>query len=146
MIEDRDRLCRAIVEGSADGVIVGDREGRIVLWNRGAEEIFGHPAAEVLGTSMDLIIPEKLRARHWDGYRKTMGTGVTRYGKELLAVPAIRRDGSRISIEFTIVMLRDDAGRPEGVAAVVRDVTARFLRDRELKERVAEMEKRLAGS
>lgn len=145
MEADRGRLCREIVEGSADGVIVGDREGRIVFWNRGAEEIFGHAASEVAGTSMDCIIPEKLRARHWEGYRKTMETGVTRYGKELLAVPAVRKDGGRISIEFTIVMLRDEAGRPDGVAAIVRDVTARFQRDRELRERLAQLEKQLSG-
>ncbi len=134
-------IYRQIVEGSPDAIIVGDREGIIRLWNAGAEAIFGFTAAEAVGQSMDLIIPERLRGRHWDGYRKTMATGVSRYGRgDLLAVPAIRKDGGTISIEFTIQMLKDGEGHLLGPVATIRDVTKRFQRERELARRVKELE------
>ncbi len=124
-----DRLCRRIVDAISEAIVVADADGNIRLWNAGAEGIFGHPAADVLGRSMDVIIPEKLRERHWDGWRRAMQTGTTKYGKDLLAVPAIRRDGKRISIEFSIALLRDASGRIESVVAVIRDVTARWEKE-----------------
>jgi PAS domain S-box-containing protein len=93
-----------------------------------------------LGQSLDLIVPEKLRKRHWDGYRKVMETGKTKYGKETLAVPAITKVGNRISIEFTIVLVTNDSGEPLGTAAIIRDVTERFLKQKELKKRLADLE------
>ena len=132
-----EQLAHQIVETTPDGIVVADAEGIIRLWNGGAEQIFGYSAAETLGQTLDLIIPERLRQRHWDGYRTVMATGQTRYGRELLAVPAIRKDGSRISIEFTVALLRDAAGRPDGVAAVIRDVTERWEREKALRERLA---------
>ncbi len=135
-----------IVEGSPDAVILGDSRGVIRLWNAGAEAIFGFTAAEALGQSMDIIIPERLRGRHWDGYERVMATGESRYGHgDLLAVPAITKDGRSISIEFTIQMLRDPSGAVLGPVAVIRDVTKRFLREKELAKRVKELEARLAG-
>jgi PAS domain S-box-containing protein len=128
-------IYQRIVEGMSEAVIVSDRTGRIVLWNGGAEVMFGYSGSEALGQSLDLIIPERFRARHWDGYRTVMSTGVTRYGRELLAVPAIRKDGTRISIEFSLALLREDDGEITGAAAVVRDVTARWERERAAKAR-----------
>jgi len=113
-----------------EAVIVSDRTGAITLWNRGAEVMFGHSAEEALGQSLDLIIPERLRTRHWEGYHTVMSTGFTRYGRDLLAVPAVRKDGRRLSIEFSILLLRDDDGAPDGAAAIIRDVTARWERER----------------
>jgi PAS domain S-box-containing protein len=136
-------LCRRIVEATGDAVIFGDREGRIRFWNAGAEATFGYSAAEALGRSMDIIIPERLRGRHWEGWHKVMSTGTTRYGKDLLAVPAARKDGTGLSIEFTIQMIRDEAGQLVGAAAVVRDVTARFGRDKEMRARLKELEAQL---
>ena len=134
-------LCRQIVEGSQEAIVFADRDGIIRLWNVGAEAMFGYSATEAIGQSLDLIIPERQRGRHWEGYQKVMATGVTRYGKELLAVPAVRKDGTRISLEFTIVLLRDEAGQPMGTAALIRDVTARWQQERALKERLATLEK-----
>lgn len=133
--------CRQLVDEAQDAIIVSDREGVIRLWNRGAERIFGKTAAETVGGPMDFIIPEKLRARHWEGYFKTMATGTTRYGADTLNVPALTAAGDRISIEFTIVMLRDGEGKPEGVAAIIRDVTARREKELDLRKRLAELEK-----
>ena len=123
------RLLERIVEEMLEAVVVSDRAGVILFWNRGAEVMFGHSAGEAVGQTLDLIIPERHRARHWEGYRTVMSTGVTRYGRELLAVPAIRKDGRRISIEFSITLLRDDGGGLAGAAAVIRDVTARWERE-----------------
>jgi len=138
----QDWLSEQIVRKAADAIIFADEEGIIRLWNSGAEAIFGYKAEEALGHSLDLIVPEKLRKRHWEGYRKVMATGKTRYGKETLAVPAIAKGDSRISIEFTIVLVTNDSGEPLGTAAIIRDVTARWLKEKELKERLAELEER----
>lgn len=141
-----ERLYRQIVEGSPDAVVFGDAQGIIRLWNAGATAIFGFTAEEALGKSMDIIIPERLRGRHWDGYHKTMATGVSRYGAgDLLAVPAITKDGRSISIEFTIQMLKGPAGEILGPVAVIRDVTKRFLRDKETARRLKELEAKARG-
>ncbi len=134
-------LFRLIVEGTPDGVLYADREGLIRLWNGGAERIFGFAAAEVLGKSLDVIVPERLRARHWGGWDKTMASGATRYGAgELLAVPALHKDGRTLSIEFSIQLLRAPDGSVAGSAAVIRDVTARFERDKALRLKLKELE------
>jgi PAS domain S-box-containing protein len=114
----------------AEAVVVSDRNGVIVFWNHAAEEMFGYSAAEATGQSLDLIIPEPFRASHWAGYQAVMSSGVTRYGRDLLAVPAMRKDNRRISLEFSIVLLRDDGGEVAGAAAIIRDVTARWERER----------------
>jgi PAS domain S-box-containing protein len=116
------------------------QKGIIRLWNSGAEAIFGYSAEEAIGETLDLIVPEKLREKHWEGYRKVMATGVTKYGSDVLAVPAIKRDSSRLSVEFTIVLLQDDTGKPIGTAAIMRDVTERWQKEKELKKRLAELE------
>lgn len=139
-------IYRRIVEGSPDAIVVGDAEGVIRLWNKGAEAVFGFSAEEALGRSMDLIIPERLRGRHWDGYRKVMATGVSRYGTgDLLAVPAMTRDGRTVSIEFTIQMVKDASGRIVASAAVIRDVTKRFQREKEQARRLKELEAKAGG-
>jgi PAS domain S-box-containing protein len=137
---DRDWLCRRIIEGSGDAVLFADREGKIRFWNAGASAVFGWSAVEALGLSMDLIIPERLRGRHWDGWNEVMKTGHTRYGRDILAVPASRKDGAPLSIEFTIQMVRDDEGKLLGASAIIRDVTDRFTRDRGMRKRLAELE------
>ncbi len=142
-------LCRRIVEESRDAVIFADRAGLIRLWNAGAAEMFGYAPAEALGQPLDLIIPENLRARHAEGYRRVMQAGATRYAREVLAVPGLRKDGARLSLEFTLVLIRNDPGEILGTAAILRDVTVRFQRDKELKKRLAELEaqvKQGAGS
>ena len=138
--QEQERLYQQIVEDSPDAIVFADREGKIRLWNAGAEAMFGYRAGEVLGQSLDLIIPEKQRGRHWEGYHTVMATGVTRYGRELLKVPAIRKDGTRISLEFSVQLLRDAAGQPVGAAAILRDVTERWQQEQTIRERLAALE------
>jgi PAS domain S-box-containing protein len=136
-----DDLPGRILEGSPDAVLVSDRAGVIRGWNGAAERLFGFPAAEAIGVSMDLIVPERLRGRHWGGWGQVMESGVTRYGSgQLLAVPALHQDGRQLSVEFSIQLLKDGAGRIEWVVAVFRDVTERFQRDKALKLRLKELE------
>lgn len=134
-------LCDRIVEGAQAGIIFADVGGIIRLWNSGAEAMFGYTAAEAIGRSMEMIIPEKHRARHDEGYARVMQTGITKYGRDALAVPALRKDGSRISIEFTIVLVRSAEGGVMGAAAIVQDVTARWERDKALRARLAALGK-----
>ena len=127
-----------LVSGVPDAIVYADAEGVIRRWNRGATRIFGFAKAEALGRSLDIIIPENLRERHWQGYRATMRTGQTRYGDgQILSVPAVRMDGTRISVEFTIVPFTDDSGRMVGIAAIMRDTTARFEELRTLRRQLA---------
>ncbi len=138
--DDKNRLCRQIVDTAGDAVIFADRDGIIRLWNQGAEGIFGYTEEEAVGESLDLIIPERQREPHWKGYGKVMFDGITKYGSEPLSVPAVTKDGERISIEFTINLLRNGDGKVVGPVAVVRDVTARWIREKELRRRLAFLE------
>jgi PAS domain S-box-containing protein len=136
---DLRQFCETLVREAADAIVYADAAGRIAYWNKGAERIFGFSSAEAVGKPLDIIIPENLRQRHWDGYGATMRSGTTRYGAgDLLAVPALRKDGSRISIEFTILPFRGEAGGMAGIAAILRDVTPRFEEMRALKKALAE--------
>ncbi len=140
---DAQGFAAALLDATPDAVVYSDARGMIRFWNKGAERIFGFSAAEALGQSLDIMVPESLRARHWEGYEQTMRTGQTRYGAgELLAVPATRKDGARISVEFTIVPFHDAAGAMTGIAATMRDVTARFEETRALRRRLASLEER----
>jgi PAS domain S-box-containing protein len=139
-----DEFCRTLLEDAPDAIIYADVGGMIRFWNRGAERIFGHTEAEVLGRSLDVIIPEPLRARHWDAYAETMRTGTTRYGAgDVLAVPAVRKDGTRVSIEFSILLFRSREGHMLGAAAILRDVSKRFEETRALRSELAALRKQL---
>jgi PAS domain S-box-containing protein len=144
--QESEWLNREIVEHAPDAIIMADRDGIIRLWNAGASAIFGYSAAEAIGASLDLIVPDQLRARHWEGFRKVMQTGVTRYGAELLAVPAIRRDEARISVEFSVTLLRNLAGEVVGVAAIMRDVTQRWAEQKQMRQRLADLEAQTAAN
>ena len=142
----RDRLCRQIVETAGDAVIFADRDGIVRLWNRAAEGIFGYTEEEAVGRSLDLIIPERHREAHWKGYGNAMRDGFSKYGTETLSVPAVTKEGERISIEFTINLIRDGDGKVLGPVAVLRDVTARWQREKAMRERIAFLEAGQTGN
>jgi PAS domain S-box-containing protein len=126
-----------ILDGSPDAILICDEAGVVQYWNAAAERVFGFRVTEALGVSMNLIIPERLRARHWAGWEATMRTGVTRYGEgQLLAVPALHKDGRQISIEFSIQLVKDPDGQIEWVVAIIRDVTERYISEKALRARV----------
>ena len=138
--EMQDTVYRRIVEQTTDAVIFADREGLIRIWNRGAEAVFGYPAAEALGQSLDIIIPEELRKRHWEGYRRAIEAGRTRLGSRVLVTRGLHRDGSRLYVDLSFAVIVDDEGRAEGALAIGRNVTERYLAERALKKKVAVLE------
>ncbi len=136
----RDAIGGTLIDSAADAIIASDRAGDIVLWNAGAQRIFGFTEGEALGRSLDIIIPEPFRARHWEGYHETVASGESRYGAgDMLAVPGLHKDGRRLSLEFTIALMKQ-AGRVTGMVATLRDVTARFEETKALKKRLAAAE------
>jgi len=129
-------MARTILAANSEAIVASDRDGLIRFWNPGAERMFGHSAAEALGQSLDLIIPERFRARHWQGYRHVMASGKSRYSAgEVLAVPALRKDGSQLSVEFTITPVGQQSGII-GLVAVMRDVTPRFEEMKALRQKL----------
>ena len=136
-------LRQQIVDGANDAILFADKEGVIRLWNAGAESVFGHTESEALGQTLDLIIPERFRERHWEGFNAAMTTGSTKYSRDLLAVPAVSKDEGRRSIEFSMVILTDGDGAPIGAAAIVREVSERRQREKELTDRIGDLEARL---
>jgi PAS domain S-box-containing protein len=135
---------QALVAAMGDAVVVCDVAGRVVVWNAGAERIFGWSSAEALGQRMDMIVPERLRKRHWDGYDQSMRTGHTRYAHDVLRVPAVDKAGRAMSIAFTVFMLYGPSGEPTACGSVIRDETDRFAQDRALKQKLAALEAQLA--
>jgi PAS domain S-box-containing protein len=129
-----------VVEALGDAVIICNRDGAIELWNAAAERLFGFTPAEALGSSLDLIIPKRLRERHWAGFTRTMATGQTRYQHDVLRVPAIHKDGRTLSIAFTVGLLFASQRRVTGLVAVIRDETKRYAEERDLRKRLAELE------
>lgn len=134
-----------LVSGAGDAIMVCNAAGAITLWNKAAERIFGFTEADTLGQSLDMIIPQRQRGRHWEGYHKTMETAVTKYGADVLRVPALHKDGHTLSIAFTVSMLFSEDHKVTGIAAIVRDETARFTEERKLRARLVEAEAKIKG-
>lgn len=132
-----------VVRAAVDAIVVAKADGTVELWNAGAERLFGFTEAEALGQSLDLIVPEKYREKHWHGYHEVMRTGQTRYGEQVLRVPAVRKDGSRFSIAFTVGLLKGTDGQVESIFAIVRDDAETFTTQKTLRDRVKELEQAL---
>ena len=125
---------------AGDAIIAAAPDGTIVFWNAAAERIFGYPASEALGQSLDLIIPERFRQRHWQGYQRVMGTGQTRYGADVLRVPAVHKEGRALSIAFTVSLMYSRERQIDAIVAIVRDETGRWQEEQALRKRIAELE------
>lgn len=136
---------KQLVEAVGDAIIASDASGAINLWNPAAQRMFGFTESEALGQSLDIIIPQRQQQRHWDGYHQTMATGKTRYGNDVLRVPAMHKDGHTLSIAFTVALLHAPDGKISAIVAVIRDETSRFAEERNLKKRLTELEIQLAA-
>jgi PAS domain S-box-containing protein len=134
-----DAILADLVRRLADAVVIADRDGTITFWNDAASRIFGWSTAEAVGATLDLIIPERLRERHWTGYRQTMATGQTHYGDQLLEVPALHRDGHTLSVAFTVTLIGEDPARPHAIAAVLRDDSVRWQEARRLRSELDQL-------
>jgi PAS domain S-box-containing protein len=122
-------LFQAIVEQAPDAIIFADRAGAIQVWNRGAETVFGYSAAEVVGSSLDVIIPERLRRAHWEGFRRAIDSGQTKYGNQVLTTRSVHKDGHRLYVDLSFGLVRDGVGAVVGALAIARDCTTRYLAD-----------------
>lgn len=135
---------KQLVEAIGDAIVASDASGAITLWNPAAQRMFGYTESEALGQSLDIIIPQRQQQRHWDGYQKTMATGQTKYGNDVLRVPAVHKDGHTLSIAFTVALLHTPDNKVSTIVAAIRDETARFTEDRNLRKRLMELESQLA--
>lgn len=135
---------KQLVEAVGEAIVASNASGAITLWNPAAQRMFGFTETEALGQSLDIIIPQRQQQRHWDGYQKTMATGQTKYGNDVLRVPAVHKDGHGLSIAFTVALLHTLDKKVAAIVAVIRDETARFTEDRNLRKRLMELESRLA--
>lgn len=135
---------QALVTSVGDGVMAADAQGLIILWNPACVRMFGFTEAEALGKSLDLIIPQRQQKPHWDGYHNTMATGQTKYGNDVLRVPALHKDGHTLSIAFTVSMLHNPDGAVSAIVAVIRDVSVKFAEERDMRKRIMELEGQLA--
>lgn len=135
----RNDIADRLLDSPANAIVACDPQGTIVLWNAGAERIFGFTPTEAVGNSLDIIIPPPFRDRHWRGYHETVRTGISRYGAgDVLAVPGLHKDGRRISVEFTITLIKGAGDRIAGMVAVMSDVTKRFEELKELRKSLAD--------
>ena len=132
-----------LVNALGDAVIVADASGAIIFWNPAATRLFGYAQEEAMGQSLDLITPQRHQKRHWDGYYKTMQTGQTKYGHDVLKVPAVHKDGHALSIAFTVALLHAPDQKVSSIVAVIRDETDRFAEERDLRKRLTELESQI---
>jgi PAS domain S-box-containing protein len=134
-------LSAQILAQTPDAIIFADGDGVIRLWNHGAEVLFGFPAAEVVGCSLDLIIPERFRQAHWDGFRRAVASGRTRAGDSVRTTRAAHKFGQKLYVDLSFGVVKDDSGAVIGALAIGRDCSARFLADQALRERLAELQR-----
>jgi PAS domain S-box-containing protein len=125
---------RADAAAGPEAVIFADREGVIRYWSGGAEAVFGHSAADALGNSLDLIIPERFRPAHWQAYDRAIRSGQTKYDGRVLATRSMRKDGSKLFVDLSFAMVKDAHDAVLGALATGRDCTARYLAERQQRE------------
>jgi len=129
-----------LVQSSADAIMACDAAGKITLWNAASERMFGFTEIEAMGQSLDIIIPQRQQARHWESYHVTMASGITKYGTSVLRVPALHKDGHTLSIAFTVSLMRNADEEVTTIVAVVRDESVKFAEERALRKRIVELE------
>ena len=130
-MEERSQLAERILDQAADALIYVDRSGRIARWNRAATALFGFSTEEALGQSLDLIIPEHLRAAHWRGFETAMTKGEMKLEGRPTLTRGLHKGGRKLYVEMTFAIVKDGAaGEVLGSVAMARDVTERVERER----------------
>lgn len=114
-------LCAAILNQSADAIIYADREGRIQLWNAAAERLFGFKAEQVIGESLDVMLPERLRSAHWSGYNKAMELGVTKHSGKPMLTKSLHQSGQAVYVEMSFAVVSDPGLGTLGSVAIARE-------------------------
>lgn len=135
-----------LIEAAGDAIMACDAAGNIVLWNAACERMFGYAQAQALGQSLDIIIPQRQQARHWEGYHVTMASGKTKYGSSVLRVPAVHQDGHTLSIAFTVSLMHSADGKVSAIVAVVRDESVKFAEERALRKQITELQAQLGST
>ncbi len=133
------QLSESILQSIHEAIVYADLKGIIQYWNGGSETVFGFSAEEALGQSLDIIIPEKMRKAHWDGYEKAIARGDTVSGKGSRITRALHKTGQTLYVDMSFAMVRDQSGQLVGSLAVARDATERYLDERKLRQQVAGM-------
>ena len=123
-------LAELILEQTAEAVVYANRDGVIERWNAAAVAMFGYTAAEAIGQSLDLMIPERLRQAHWRGFNAAMANATLRLGGHPTLTRGAHKTGQKLFIEMSFALVLDGAGAALGSVAVARDVTARVERER----------------
>ena len=132
-------LSNDILQSMPEALVVADLQGIIQRWNPGAENVFGFTAAEAVGQSLDLIIPERMRKAHWEGFNKAIERGGTLPGRTSAITRAIHKSGDPFYVDMSFAMVKDQAGKLIGSMAVARDATKRFQEEKELRRQLAEL-------
>ncbi len=143
---DDDELRSMLIQQAPDAVIFAGPEGIIREWNPAAERMFGHSPEGAIGQSLDLIIPERFREAHWNGYKRALLAGETRYSGQTLPTRSIRKDGSTIYVELTFAIIHDAYGKVIGALSHARDISERWAREREQRQHLQELECQLRGT
>jgi PAS domain S-box-containing protein len=129
-MNDSPALADRILEQTTDALIYADSEGTIRRWNPAAAALFGFGVHEAVGHSIDLIIPEHLRAAHWHGFNKAVAAGTTRLAGRPSLTRAVHKSGAKLYVEMTFALVKDDDGRVIGSVAIARNATERVERER----------------
>ncbi|NMF87533.1 PAS domain S-box protein [Aromatoleum petrolei] len=144
MSNDITDITRQLVEQTADSIIFADGEGRIRIWNAAAEALFGFSREEAIGQSLDLIIPERLRAAHWEGFHRAVANGRTRLGGRAVITRSLNAAGATIYVEMSFALVSDERGEVLGSVAMARDATQRREDERQLQQRIRALEEESA--
>ena len=136
---DTENFSADILQCMPEAMIFADLDGIIQRWNPGAETVFGFTAAESIGQSLDMIIPERMRKAHWDGYNKAILRGGTIPGRTSMVTRSLHKSGEQIYIDMSFAMVKDSAGNMLGSLAIARDATKRFLEEKSLRKQLNEL-------
>ncbi len=128
-----------ILRSMPEALILCDLDGIIRVWNHGAEKIFGWTAAETIGQSLEMIIPERMRKAHWDGFQQALARGGIKPGRTSMITRSLHKSEEFIYIDMSFEMVHDEAGQMLGSLAVVRDATKRFNEEKALRKQLAEL-------